>query len=207
MECSHDKKLLEVYFDGETTEEESLRVESVLQDCDPCQNAFAEMAEIKSALLVPMEKELQEVDFGAMWKNIESEISTEVPVRKAIESPSEGGGLWNRLQALFAGQPLVSLGAMALLITLVVVGSEPGVMDGAEPVDGGDISVAQGDEVNPLKGAAETLTTAVESNLAFVSGVEYESGTVFVDQDLDDPAQPLIVWHIEGEGASASQGG
>jgi hypothetical protein len=30
---------------------------------------------------------------------------------------------------------------------------------------------------------------------------------VFVDQDLDDPAQPLIVWHIEGEGASASQGG
>lgn len=207
MECSHDKKLLEVYFDGETNEEESLRVEACLQDCDPCQNAFAEMAEIKSALFAPMEKELQEVDFGGLWKNIESEISEEVPVRRPLETPSDGGGIWSRLQALFAGQPWVPLGAMALLITLVVVGSEQWGTDGAEPSDGGDISVAQGDEVNPLGGAAEALPKAMESNLAFVSGVEYESGTVFVDQDLDDPAQPLIVWHIEGEGTSASQGG
>ena len=51
------------------------------------------------------------------------------------------------------------------------------------------------------------LTGEGQSHLAFVSGVEYDSGTVFVDQDMDDPTQPLIVWHIENEGGEPSQGG
>ena len=78
---------------------------------------------------------------------------------------------------------------------------------------------AGGDGIAPVGEVAKTDTEAApatqdnaapnqeQNHLAYVSGVEYESGTVILDQDPEDPSQPLIVWHIEGEGEDASQGG
>lgn len=37
------------------------------------------------------------------------------------------------------------------------------------------------------------------NNLAFVSSVTVSSGSVFIDQDPNDPEAPVIVWHIEDE--------
>ena len=44
-------------------------------------------------------------------------------------------------------------------------------------------------------------------HIAYVSGVEYDSGTAILNQKLDDPSEPLIVWHIEGDDNGASKGG
>ena len=45
------------------------------------------------------------------------------------------------------------------------------------------------------------------NNTAFVSGVQYASGTVFIDQDPNDPEAPLIVWHIQDDIDSDQEGG
>ena len=213
MISEHKLQLLGAYFDGETTPEESVEVEGWLESCPDSRAEFERLGNIKLAMAARVDTEMQQVDFGALWKNIESEISKEVPVRAPIveDTLEESGSVWQRIVGLFSAQPLVPAGAMALLVAAVVMGT------GEElKLDGGDVNggapgteLAQGAASSEEGTAQEQGTEPAEgqSHLAFVSGLEYESGAVFVDQDMDDPTQPLIVWHIENEGDEPSQGG
>jgi hypothetical protein len=213
MISEHKLQLLGAYFDGETTPEESVEVEGWLESCPDSRAEFERLGNIKLAMAARVDTEMQQVDFGALWKNIESEISKEVPVRAPIveDTLEESGSVWQKIVGLFSAQPLVPAGAMALLVAAVVMGTgEDLKLDGGD-VNGGSpgTELAQGAATSEEGTAQEKGTEPAEgqSHLAFVSGLEYESGTVFVDQDMDDPTQPLIVWHIENEGDEPSQGG
>ena len=214
MSCEHEQNLLGAYFDGETTPEESASVESWLDSCPPCQGEFERLGNVKLALISNVDSEMEQVDFGALWKNIEVEINREEKARAPIVEDSSSGPLsvWQRVAALFSSQPLVPVGAMALLVTLVVMGTgEDMALDGEELCDKNPLGPELAQGLAPSEGGTAGELGAepmdAQSHLAFVSGLEYESGAVFIDQDMDDPTQPLIVWHIENEGDEPSQGG
>ena len=209
MISEHKRQLLGAYFDGETTPEETAEVQSWLESCPESQAEFERLGNVKLAMISRVDSEIQQVDFGALWKNIESEINKEAPARAPIvEDSPEVMSVWQKIVGLFSAQPLVPAGAMALLVAVVVMGTGEEIGTEAPTNSGGVV----GGELAAGEGASgsesETIGNDVsQSHLAFVSGVEYESGTVFVDQDMDDPTQPLIVWHIENEGNEPSQGG
>jgi hypothetical protein len=84
---------------------------------------------------------------------------------------------------LFSVQPWVPAAAGALVLAVAAYAVfAPGPTPGRGPAEPGNSVAAAGSE---------------GSNLAWVSSVEVDSGYVFIDQDPDDPTQPLIVWHID----------
>lgn len=195
MKCEHDQTLLELYFDGEADTTVSATVETWLDSCDPCANAFMAMGEMRAALIAPYQEKVQKADFGAMWKNIEAEIGREAEAgvpRVVVEK--ESVGFLESIASLFRSQPWVPAGAVALFAAVAYFGA-------AGPAVNPD-GAAQVATVNQNAEDAESVAAAVaksENHLAYVSGVEYESGMVILDQDLEDPTKPLIVWHIDDE--------
>ena len=55
--------------------------------------------------------------------------------------------------------------------------------------------VVLNDGMLPTMGDNTTVFPMPSDNVAFVSAVQFEHGSVFIDQDPNDPAAPLIVWH------------
>jgi len=203
------RKMIEAFFDGEASPEEAEQVEEWLRSCEVSQQIFAELSEIRHAMATAIESEVAKADFGALWKRIEGDLNQPAEERGSMAEPAveKDRGLWSRLAEMFKGQPLIPAGAMALLVMAVVVGSEQEI-----PVDEGGLSpgtgiVASADLDSDKREETSVSEREEQSHLAYVSGVEYGAGTVFLDQDTEDPTQPLIVWHIEGDGEDASQGG
>lgn len=199
MSKEFDQKLLEAYFDGECSDDERVTVERWLEEVPECQEAYVLLGEVRAALKEPVTEALQQADFGAMWSNIQKEIAEPEPVRNVVEEPAEKTGLWSRFLQAFGGQPLVPVAGLALIAAWVVMGPENMPETGEQP--GTEIAEA------PTGDASEKEVEKAGVHIAYVSGVEYDSGTVILDQNLDDPSEPLIVWHIEGDDNGASKGG
>ncbi len=72
--CSSVSKLLEKYFDQESSDKERLLVEGHLQDCPACRDALRSMEELRTLIKVPVEEAVQKEDFPWVWQKIEREI-------------------------------------------------------------------------------------------------------------------------------------
>jgi anti-sigma factor RsiW len=72
--CSSVSKLLEKYFDQESSDKERLLVEGHLQDCPACRDALKSMEELRTLIKVPVEEAVQKEDFPWVWQKIEKEI-------------------------------------------------------------------------------------------------------------------------------------
>jgi anti-sigma factor RsiW len=72
--CYSISRLLEKYFDQETTDKERLLVENHLQDCAFCQEALKSMEGLRALIKSPVEEALQREDFPWVWQNIERQI-------------------------------------------------------------------------------------------------------------------------------------
>jgi hypothetical protein len=82
--------------------------------------------------------------------------------------------MWERFAGGFGWRGLVPLGAAALALMIAFSG-DWGAMNGEAPF--------------PMP----------QDNVAFVSAVQFEEGTVFIDQDPNDATAALIVWHTTDE--------
>ena len=71
--CSFVSKLLEKYFDQETTVEEKSLVETHLHICPPCQKALEAMEGLRHLIKAPVEEAAQEENFYWVWQRIERE--------------------------------------------------------------------------------------------------------------------------------------
>ena len=203
MSFEYDQKVLEAYFDGECTAEEEVLVKQWLEDSPECRASFERLGEIRSALNAPVQEAVKQADFGAMWSNIEREIAEPEPARQAVQEPEKKTGFWSRVFEAFGGQPLVPVAGLALIAAWVVM--DPGTLPDTSSPDASSVAEVTGSEKADKAAGQPRNSTGV--HIAYVSGVEYDSGTVILDQNLDDPSEPLIVWHIEGDDNGTSKGG
>jgi len=72
--CSSIATLLERYFDQESSEHETARVEEHLQKCRACQESLRLMQGIRGAVKQPVDEVAEKEDFPWMWQNIQREI-------------------------------------------------------------------------------------------------------------------------------------
>ncbi len=203
MTAEERQALLHAYLDGETTPKETQFVEAELESDAEYRAEFEGLKAMSAALRAPIEAEMSQVDLSGLWPAIEKEIQVAEPVRQVIVDPAPT--FMERIQEFFTLRQVAYIAAVAL-ISIVGVRFLNGVSGDMEPGAGTmEPTVASVDETkqDTNQGVSDSLN---ESNLAFVSGLEYESGTVFVDQDPEDPTAPLIVWHIEDD-MGDSQGG
>jgi anti-sigma factor RsiW len=111
--CSSVSKLLEKYFDRETTERERSLVEGHLPGCPACQSTLNRMERFRDLMKVPMEEAVQEEDFERVWQKIHREV------RSKEESPWwEYLRSWLDFSHLFQKRVLIPAAAIAILIVI-----------------------------------------------------------------------------------------
>lgn len=100
-ECSNSAPLISRYLDGECTPEEAEKVESHLETCSACMELKKELESVISltASAFPRE-ESRDVNWDAMWNNIEKE---------AFPGPS----IWQKIAEAFR-QPVIWFPAAAI---------------------------------------------------------------------------------------------
>lgn len=200
MNCERVAELLQSYFDGELEPGLSDQVAAAIEGCPHCQDELAFLVQMREAIREPILRELNEVSFQGMWERIDAQLvasptAAEQPVTAAAAKPThESPGLLERIGGLMSGlfaRPAfagaVGVCAVALVGYWVVGGSDSAQH---QPQVGGGVQVA-------TQGGSENSDAL--NNLAFVSSVTVSSGSVFIDQDPNDPEAPVIVWHIEDE--------
>jgi len=171
MRCEEVQEKLEAYFDGELGPSEHAAVEEALPGCPECQESLRALTSIRTEMRASMEENLAEVRFDGLWEGIVSDIRKEEGVQ-VFSEPSPG--MWERFAGGFGWRGLVPLGAAALALMIAFSG-DWGAMNGEAPF--------------PMP----------QDNVAFVSAVQFEEGTVFIDQDPNDATAALIVWHTTDE--------
>ncbi|MFB3887143.1 MAG: zf-HC2 domain-containing protein [Thermodesulfobacteriota bacterium] len=110
--CSTLSKLLEKYFDEETTSEEKSLVEAHLPDCQACQDVLRSMEELRTLIKAPVEEAVEGEDFPWVWQKIERAIQSE-------EKPSRWQVLrsWIDFRVLLRKRVLIPVvGTIALLL-------------------------------------------------------------------------------------------
>ena len=114
--CSSISKLLEKYFDRETTPDEGNLVQDHLRQCAACQAQLKSMEELRATLRSPVDEAVKEETFAWMWQKIEREI-------QAREKPSwrESIRAWWDLSFPFRRRIWIPAVAAALLI--IAIGS------------------------------------------------------------------------------------
>jgi anti-sigma factor RsiW len=114
--CSSIAVLLERYFDGESSEQETIRVEEHLKECQGCQESVRWMQRIRGAVKEPVDKVAEKEDFQWMWQNIQREI-------RVREKPSwwESVRAWLDISPLFRKKVWIpALATVAILVFVMV---------------------------------------------------------------------------------------
>lgn len=73
-DCSSISKLIDKYFDGETSQREQEVVEKHLKECPACLERLKFMGEVKLALQRPVMEAAEGETFPWVWEKIEKEI-------------------------------------------------------------------------------------------------------------------------------------
>jgi predicted anti-sigma-YlaC factor YlaD len=113
--CSSISKLLEKYFDRETTGDDGILIQDHLRQCPTCQAQLKSMEELRTTLRTPVDEAVQKETFAWVWQKIEREIQTR-------EKPSwrESIRAWFGLSFPFRRRVWIPAVAAALLIIAIV---------------------------------------------------------------------------------------
>jgi anti-sigma factor RsiW len=114
--CSSISKLLEKYFDQETTADEGILVQDHLRQCPTCQAQLKSMEELQATLRVPVDEAVQKETFAWVWQKIEREVQN-----RAKPSWRESIRAWFGLSLPLRRRVWIPAVAMALLI--IAIGS------------------------------------------------------------------------------------
>jgi len=114
--CSSIATLLAKYFDQESSEHETARVEEHLQKCQACQESLRLMQKIRAAVKQPVDEVAEKEDYPWMWQNIQREI-------RLKQKPSFWETLrdWLDISPLFRKKVWVpALATVAVLVFIMV---------------------------------------------------------------------------------------
>ncbi len=207
MKCAEVKDLLGAFVDGELEADEAQAVAAELERCETCRADVERLRLGREALIAAMEQEADEVSFDGLWDRIAARIEPVAPpLPWSARLRARLGEFWARRR--FVLMPAAGLAAAAILAVVVLTGGPtppPAQPGGVEPPTlariGRGAPDAVASEGRPLRRRAPEGMVA--SNEAFIEQYEVEAGTVVIDQDPEDPNQPLIVWHFLPEDAGA----
>ncbi len=114
--CSSISRLLEKYFDRETTSDEGNLVQDHLRQCAACQTQLKSMEELRATLRTPVDEAVQKETFAWVWQKVEQEIQD-----RAKPSWRESIRAWFGLSFPFRRRVWIPAVAAALLI--IAIGS------------------------------------------------------------------------------------
>ena len=198
MSFEYDQKVLEAYFDGECTAEEEVLVKQWLEDS---QNAGPHLSVLGGNTVCAecaSQEAVKQAD-SVYVSNIEREIAEPEPARQAVKNPRKTG-FWSRVSRRWWAAAR-SCRHLALIAAWVVM--DPGTLPDSSP-DASSVAEVTGSE------KADKAAGQPQNSIMFTSRMSAVSSTtpaVILDQNLDDPSEPLIVWHIEGDDNGTSKGG
>jgi anti-sigma factor RsiW len=114
--CSSISRLLEKYFDRETTSDEGILVQDHLRQCAACQAQLKSMEELRTTLRTPVDEAVQKETFAWVWQKVEREIQD-----RPKPSWQESIRAWFGLSFPFRRRVWIPAVAAALLI--IAIGS------------------------------------------------------------------------------------
>jgi anti-sigma factor RsiW len=114
--CSSISRLLEKYFDRETTSDEGILVQDHLRKCAACQTQLKSMEELRATLRTPVDEAVQKETFAWVWQKVEREIQD-----RPKPSWRESIRAWFGLSFPFRRRVWIPAVAAALLI--IAIGS------------------------------------------------------------------------------------
>lgn len=215
-------ELLSRYLDDELPAAQAQQVEACLEQDPEAVQAFERLLMARELLRQSYQSEVNRVDFGAMWQNIEAGIA---PIQHApVPVRATSVGLLDRLMAWWSslGWAPVGVGAVAAILLTVVVtqpsqnGSQNGIDDGTGGNAGGEVaridgtggavsqppgadgtgSGVQPDAVPPADASAVSVAVITEgTEVNDVSGGQDATVMVF-----HSPENATIIWVNESEG-------
>ena len=190
---------------------------------------------LRDALFQPAEIAEEAGRFDQLWEGIAAEIGDELSPSSAQPTPTPAPSFWQRARAWWAAQPrqawVPAMAAAAVLLIMVALvvsrTGDSGSTDGGGPT-APTVARAPVSELPPFAGprivkpeapmVAEPKTgpaprrrapeeMVASRNEAFIVDYEVDRGIVLIDQDPDEPDQPMVVWHlmpedVEGNGDS-----
>ena len=114
--CSSISRLLERYFDRETTADEEILVQEHLRQCATCQAQLKFMEQLRTTLRTPVDEAVNEETFAWVWQKVEREIQD-----RPKPSWRESIRAWFGLSFPFRRRVWIPAVAAALLI--IAIGS------------------------------------------------------------------------------------
>ena len=221
MNCSEVKELLHPYSDGELTPEETERIRLALDDCADCRAELDEIEAIRAFAMEAFTAPVAEVDLSSVYDGVMARIAAEevqtAPAAAAIDGvrvqrETEEPGLIDRfgkwLSALITfDRPLVSMAAAAAIIAMVggvwFVGQADSPTTGTTTAP--QIAGADDDAATRGKRRGRLEESTVARGSASVESYEVADGRIVIEGGEDDA--PVVVWHIEDEGAATDDPG
>lgn len=233
MDCREIRDSLDAFIDGELEKNQAAAVEAHLEGCEACHGEFLASSGLSDLLREGLtdvahaaaDEAAEAGRFESMWANIEAEITA--PEQSTATAP----GLWERLRTWWSEQmqqpvwiPAAAAAAtLVIILGLVIARQQPSVGSDAAP---GAVASAPVEELPPFaeprlepKAVADNTTIKpkvqprrreaegmVAHNEAFIIDYEVDRGIVLIDQDPDEPDQPMVVWHIVDEDAPNGMG-
>ncbi len=112
-ECSSIERLLDKYFDQETSQKEKAIVEAHLSDCPACRTVLERMENLRILIRGPVEEAVEKETFPWVWEKIERGIQRQEK-RSLWESMRSWLGLplWRRRVLI----PALAVAVMAFLL-------------------------------------------------------------------------------------------
>jgi len=165
--CSSISKLLEKYFDRETTTDEGNLVQEHLRQCAACQAQLKSMEELRATLRSPVDEAVKEETFAWMWQKIEREIQT-----RGKPSWQESIRTWLGLSFPFRRRVWIPAVAAALLI--VAIGSPLLFKETPSQTELSIVEYVQSDTHNVMVFESERENVAI---IWLFEGTEGESST------------------------------
>jgi anti-sigma factor RsiW len=165
--CSSISKLLEKYFDRETTADERVLVQDHLQKCTACQAQLKSMEELRTTLRTPVDEAVQKETFAWVWQKIEREIQD-----RAKPSWRESIRAWFGFSFPFRRRVWIPAVAAALLI--IAIGSPLLFKETPSQTEVSIVEYVQSDTNNVMVFESERENVAI---IWLFEGTEGESST------------------------------
>jgi anti-sigma factor RsiW len=165
--CFSISKVLEKYFDRETTADEGILVQDHLRQCAACQVQLKSMEELRTALRSPVDEAVKEETFAWVWQKIEREIQD-----RAKPSWRESIRAWFGLS--FPIRRRVWIPAVAAALLIIAIGSPLLFKETPSQTELSIVEYVQSDTHNVMVFESEKENVAI---IWLFEGTEGESST------------------------------
>lgn len=218
MNHSDINQLLHGFADGELEPAAADEVRRELDNCAECRASLAEIVTVRSLAREAFVAPVEDVDFSGLFDGVLARIdasATDAGADRAQAAASESS-LAERLRRWFGEvfsfeRPLAALSTCALVAAFALgVWYTQKESEATDP--GRGPSVARQGLAPEAAPAPSRVRRPMEGesfagrNAARVESYEVVAGRVVIEDNVADPEQPIVVWHLEEDPSSDTQG-